>query len=264
MFELTRTKFPNAHFSVSQLEVYLQCPYKYKLTYVDKLKWPMVPMGAAFGDAMHQAIETLNKFLFIDDYKAVVEEAVSLWDGAWDVQLAYSKIEYKKDYGPDSLRRQGRTLITMYFNQFSDWRPQIVEETFEVPIPGRKHRKPKTIRGRMDLVVDDTIVELKTSSRTYAQSEVDNSLQLTTYAWAYKQLYGRLPIELKTVVLVRTKVPKICTLVTQRTEQDCEELMGIIAPVIRAIKLKTFHKNYISKYGCGSCTFRTICRGEKE
>lgn len=263
MFELVRTKFPNGHFSSSQLGLYLQCPYKYKLTYIDKLEWPKVPMGAAFGDAMHKTIEMLNKFLFTD-YEADVEEAIALWDGAWDLQLNYSEIEYKKEYGPDSLRRQGGTLIEMYFNQFSYWTPRLIEEAFEVPIPGRRFSKPKTIRGRMDLVVDDTIVEFKTSSRTYAQSEVDNSLQHTMYAWAYQQLYGKLPTELKTVVLVRTKVPKICTLTTIRTERDCEELMEIVNQVIRAIRLKTFYKNYTSKYGCGSCTFRPICRGEEE
>ncbi len=263
MWTICRGKFPNGHFSSSQLELYLQCPYKYKLTYVDKLKWPKVPMGAAFGDAMHKTLEKLNKFLFTD-YKADVEEAIALWDSAWGLQLKYSKIEYKKEYGPDSLRRQGRTLITMYFNQFSDWQPRLIEEAFEVPIPGRRYYKPKTIRGRMDLVVDNTVVEFKTSSRTYAQSEVDNSLQHSMYAWAFRQMYGKLPTELKTVVLVRTKVPKICTLMTIRTERHCEELMELVDQVNRAIRLKTFHKNVNSKYGCGACTFRTICKGEEE
>ena len=37
------------HFSLSQMQTMLSCPYKYKLQYVDKREWDYVPSAVMFG-----------------------------------------------------------------------------------------------------------------------------------------------------------------------------------------------------------------------
>ena len=62
------------HFSVTQLNTYLSCPYKYYLQYEEKLQWEKVPSGVAFGSAMHRTIEEFNRVLTDGgmDEKAVI------------------------------------------------------------------------------------------------------------------------------------------------------------------------------------------------
>ena len=51
------------HFSVTQLNTYLACPYKYYLQYQERLPWEKVPSGVAFGSAIHRTIEGFHKAL---------------------------------------------------------------------------------------------------------------------------------------------------------------------------------------------------------
>ncbi len=70
------------HFSVTQLNTYLACPYKYYLSYEEKLRWEKVPSGVAFGSAMHRAIEEFNGKLNNGgmDEKAAMEFFAKHWD----------------------------------------------------------------------------------------------------------------------------------------------------------------------------------------
>jgi putative RecB family exonuclease len=47
----------NPHLSYSQVSQYLQCPLKYRFSYVDCLEPEFTPAALAFGAAMHSAID---------------------------------------------------------------------------------------------------------------------------------------------------------------------------------------------------------------
>jgi len=258
---LFKSKHPSGHFSLRQLEAYLACPYKYKLMYVDKMRWPKVPSGAAFGIAMHKAIEIINRQRFAAGMftSEDVKHVGNVFDEPWDLELQYSNIEYRNGDDPGRLREQGRTLLKMYVDQFRDLEPSHVEKEFELPIPGRI-LKPKVIKGRIDLIKNGSVWEFKTSSRTTPQADVDASLQHTLYSWAYQEMFRRVPEVLKTVVLVRTKQPKIAVLETHRDKKDHERLMEIMSQVIRGIRHKVFYKNPQSRFGCNYCTFCDVCK----
>ncbi len=144
-----------------------------------------------------------------------------------------------------------------------------MEEEFRLPIPGRRPisgqrlLRPRVIKGRIDLVIDGEVVEVKTSRQSYNQKGVDASLQLTLYSWAYRHLYRKEERVLKTVTLVKTNTPKIQIVETHRDEADHDRLMRIMKNVIRAIRMRVFYKNTNTRYGCGSCVYRDVCMQQK-
>jgi len=118
------------------------------------------------------------------------------------------------------------------------------------------------MKGRLDLVTSDGIVEVKTSSRSTNSHDVDASLQLTMYSWAYRQMYGKAEETLKNVTLIKTNTPKLQITETRREEVDHEVLMALVRQVIRAVKKKVFYKNPNTRYGCRFCVYHNICQGE--
>jgi len=257
-----RSGFPNGHFSLRQLETYIACPHQYWLAYVRKMKWPKTPAGAAFGSAMHRAIEKINRIIFL---KQMLDEelAFKLFADEWELELEYNQpIEYKNNDDPESLLEKGKELVELYLEHFGDIKPKAVEQEFELPIPGRRWFKPRTIKGRLDLIVDGELLEFKTSSKSASQNDVDVPLQLMLYSWAYRQLYGHEEEVLKTVVLIKTKTPKIQIIDSHCTTDDHEMLMEMIDQVIKSIRHKIFFKNPNTRYGCSFCTYCDVCRRE--
>jgi len=48
--------YPRDHISVSQINLYLMCPLKYRFIYVDELPRLFKPEGLAFGSAIHSTV----------------------------------------------------------------------------------------------------------------------------------------------------------------------------------------------------------------
>ena len=72
------------------------------------------------------------------------------------------------------------------------------------------------------------VVEIKTTSRAFSESEVATSLQPTCYASALHDLTGQGPL-VEYTVLVKTKVPKVQRIEAIRTIPDFRRLGDIIA-----------------------------------
>ena len=250
------------HFSVTQLNTYLACPYKYYLAYEERLQWEKVPSGVAFGSAMHRTIEEFNKALSNGgmDEKAVI----AFFADQWSREVKREEVEYRKPDEQEELMDKGKRLVQLYSQQFADMKPQAVERTFRLPILDIStglFEGSRDILGKIDLISDDGVIELKTSARSINQREVDASLQLTLYSWAYRMIHGQEEKSLKTVALLKTAKSAIQTIETCRTAEDHSRLMELISQVIRAVELRVFYRNPATRYGCDGCVYRTACGG---
>jgi hypothetical protein len=250
------------HFSVTQLRTYLECPYKYYLSYEEKLQWEKVPSGVAFGSAVHKAVEGLNRALTDGgmDEKAVI----ALFESQWRTETKREGIEYRNPDESEELMDKGKRLVQLYYQQFGEMKPQAVERTFRLPILDVStglFESSRDILGKIDLIADDGVLELKTSARSINQREADTSLQLTLYSWAYRMIFGREEKSLRTVALLKTAKSAIQTIETCRTAEDHSRLMELISQVIRAVELRVFYRNPATRYGCDGCVYRIACGG---
>jgi len=250
------------HFSVTQLNTYLSCPYKYYLAYEEKLQWEKVPSGVAFGSAMHRAIEEFNRKL--SDGGMDEKTAIAFFADQWNAESGREEIEFRNPDEREQLMDKGRRLVQLYSQQFAGMKPQAVERSFRLPIldiSTGAFEASRDILGRIDLVADSGVIEIKTSGRSINQRTVDTSLQLTLYSWAYRLVYGEEEKSLKTVALLKTAKPSVQIVETCRTTEDHSRLMELISQVIRAVELRVFYRNPATRYGCDGCVYRIACGG---
>lgn len=85
-----------------------------------------------------------------------------------------------------------------------------MELFFEIPLLDLQTRSfgESVVQGRIDLISEGSVYEIKSSSRSLRQEDADRSLQITFYAWAYQYLYGR-PARSLHIINVKTKDLKI-------------------------------------------------------
>ena len=248
------------HFSVSQLTTYLNCPAKYRFGYIEKLPWEFQPADMVFGTVCHQTVAHFHAT------KCELEQMVADFERRWEREVAETDNLRFRSLNAKQLQTRGKELMTSYHQQFSSIVPQDVELFFELPMldinTGRYVEQ--TIQGRIDLVSEETVYEIKTSGKSYTQDQADTSLQLTFYSWAYQYLYGKPASGLKLIALVKTKVPKIQVLETKREMADYSRLYSLMTGVINAIQKGVFYPNPMTVYGCGNCQFQQLCSGKED
>lgn len=251
-------KEDRAHFSYSQLSTMLMCPYKYYLQYVARRGWDIVPSAVSFGGAIHKAIQVFHSDLkshtangkYSDEFK-----------NTFSADADKNNVVFRDSDEFGSLMERGETLITQYVDTFSDLKPTEVEMEFRLPLvnsyTGDLHSKD--VVGKIDLIADGGIFELKTGSSAMPKSAVDENLQLILYGWAYKMLYGRKPEKLVLVNLVKTKTPKIQVLDTEINPEKERKLLHLIFSVNEAIEKECFYPNPRGGYGCSGCSYALTC-----
>jgi putative RecB family exonuclease len=252
------------HFSASQLICYLQCPLQYHFQYEMGIAWDKTPSAVLFGSAIHKGVEAINKGLMnggVDMALAKTEFAVD-----WKDQTSSDEITWKED--PSELYQKGGQLLELYADEMKGQKPTEVELPFRLPLVDPKTGlfiKQRDFVGKIDAIfTDDTIVEIKTTSRSPAQQEVDQNTQITFYSWAYRMLYGKPEKVIKVVNLVKTKDPKVVVVETQRTEREHSWLLATTFQVLRAIENKLFYPNPIGGFGCFNCQYQQHCKEDND
>jgi putative RecB family exonuclease len=249
------------HFSVSQLTCYLQCPLQYYFQYELGMAWEKTPSAVVFGSTIHTAVEAINRGL-MEGQPIKNIEAENVFLDSWKYNLKENQISWKED--PTELSEKGKVLIQLYYDQMRYEKPTDVELPFRLPLidplSGLFVEK-RDVVGKIDaIVVEDTIIEIKTSGKSPVQQEIDQNIQLTLYSWAYRMLFGSNERNIKVISLVKTKEPKIVVTETQRTKRDHSWLIATIAQVIRGIELRLFYPNPIGGFGCFNCQYNTYCK----
>lgn len=252
------------HFSITQLTAYLNCPAQYRYAYIERLPWEFQPADLLFGSICHQTIADFHRKQK-DEMTITQDELVADFEERFKKAVISTENLRFRSLSEKQLLQRGKRLIQLYHKQFSGFLPQDVELFFELPmldlVTGQYAEQ--TIQGRIDLISDSTVYELKTSGRAYTQDKADESLQLTFYAWAYQYLYGKPAQNLKLIALVKTQSPKIQILETKREMADFTHLYQLMDGIMSAIEKEIFYPNPMSVYGCQNCQFQQACKGEK-
>ena len=118
--------------------------------------------------------------------------------------------------------------------------------------------------GAFDLVMEDesgviTIVDHKTSSRAYADSDVDKSMQMTLYQMAARANgFNNREILLRFDCLIKTKTPKFEQYYTTRTVKDEIRTARKLIAVLDGIKKGVFVPNE-ENWRCAGCSYKSSC-----
>lgn len=209
------------HLSVSSVQLYRRCPLAWKRRYVDGVEETASP-AMAFGKAFALALEAHHN--------------------GEDGDTAFARAHARTGNAlPGALF--GLRLLELYRQRFNfRGRP---EHPFSLYLPDRT-RVPVPITGIVDLECDTEILEFKTARNPWSQARADAEYQSAVYGWAFEQLHGRPPEQVRYLVF-STRSVDVQDLLTHPTMSDLR--------LFELAAISTWNGITTGRFaGCGRCS----------
>lgn len=262
--------------SYSQISTYRRCPKQYEFAYVKKVP-RAISAGESFGSSMHNTLKRWGELelnqqgstiprehqltLFIDKHDAPRERLdlttlLNLWNdcfiaqgygGTSDMDAAFQRGKQSLERFFDWWKRERRTVISIE-QSFKIMVRSSTAASYLSIVSGRLDRIEKSSNGQL------TVIDYKTS-QPRLQTEVDDDLQLSLYALACEELYGKLPRDL---MLLFIGSEEIVERRTTRTPEQLHTARELVASIGTCIELADFAATPTSEK-CRSCPYREMC-----
>jgi putative RecB family exonuclease len=204
--------------SASQLTAYTMCPRKYAFSYVYELTPEFTSTSLIMGSAFHSTVGWWYEER-LAGRTPTIPRARDIFVSDLLAEAAGAEVRWKTAT-PEALEAEGLTLIELYLTKYGELDVTHVEAPFRVdlkdPTTGEIVGRP--FRGYFDLVLaDQTVVELKTSSKGWSEFDLIRHLQVGGYAFVLNAREG-IPAKLDIHVVVRLKKePRVETFRVERT-----------------------------------------------
>jgi len=231
------------HISVSQINLFLMCPLKYRFNYVDGLPKPFKPADLAFGSSIHAAVEWWHRHR-TNGTEPGWQDTVRIFEADMQAQ-SFETLNFKNGDSLESLLEKGKQLLAVYLKNFKGEAVRAVELPFRVPLidPETGEALEVPLDGYIDLIeTDDTIVELKTAAKVYSLIELVQHIQITAYDYAFRWLYNRKP-KLRIDILTKGNNPAMHSFELSRDEKSLVRFIHIAKAVLKAIQSGQFYPN---------------------
>ncbi len=240
---------PSANFvtglSASAIEIYEECPLRFKL----EREWNLpreVSASLHYGAAMHGVLRT-----FYDAQR--LQREISDDELVEQFRSALASAGIADRYQYELYLRQGNEQLRQFFEFARSAPPPEVIETerkFEMQVGSAK------LTGRVDRIDrtgPDTvaIVDYKTG-KPKSQEDADKSLQLSLYALAARETWGK-----RADRLVFHNIENNMPVSTTRTDAELEAAKARVEEVAEGIARGEFPPN--PKYHCVFCPYRNLC-----
>ena len=230
-----------------QLDDYKTCPLKYK--YVHILRLPVLQHHTViYGRAIHAAIEAYYKRR-LDGKTMTAKELLKTFEASWTGEgfLSREHEERRLEAGREALKR-------FHEEEKKKPLPTHVEKEFSFMLGNDR------ITGRWDLVYEKEgealIADVKTSeirNQQKAQERVKESLQLSIYALAYREISGKLPEWVELRFLESGLVAR-----DKRSSSDIEKTIAHIKELSAGIRSRDFTAKPAYQ-SCRYCAYKDIC-----
>ena len=203
------------YISPSRLNLWLRCPLAFKARYIEGIRTPTTP-ALFVGTRVHDALELHYRHRQLGiamDTSRIVQHVTESWDEA----IAAEDMQLDSADESQQLKQQAAGLVQAYLAQVDDQepRPIAVETSLEIPLvdPTTGEDLGIPLLGVVDLILDDTagprICDFKTAAKSAAPFEVTHEIQLSSYAYLFRQATGRKEGGLEIRSLIKTKTPKV-------------------------------------------------------
>ncbi len=245
-------------YSHSSLSCYEQCPYKFKLRYIDKVETEVGESIEAFlGKRVHEVLEKLYRDLMFEKLDTLEDLLVFLrkeWERNWSDDI----VIINGDYTSENYLRMAERYITDYYNRyypFNQGRTIALEERVLIDL-GEGYRLQGFI-DRLTYTGDGCyeIHDYKTNSRLPMAESIKQDRQLALYMIGVKDRYP----DVRDVKLVWHFLAFDKEVVSTRSDEELERLKSETRELIKKIESdKTFETKPSNL--CDWCEFKPICR----
>lgn len=244
-------------YSYTRLSTYRQCPYRYKLRYIDRI--PEVKTVEQFmGSMVHKALERLYKNL-ISAKIIPIEDILSYYNKNWEKNGDDNIKFVRKDFSYDDYRALGEKCIRDYYEcyyPFDQSRTIFVEKRVSFALDKDGRYKIHGFIDRLAIASDGAyeIHDYKTNGRLPAQKDKDEDKQLTLYQIGVKDMWP----DARTIRLFWHYLVFNKEMSSSRADEDIEKLKAEKIALINEIESATefFPRESLL---CSWCSYQSIC-----
>jgi len=212
--------------SYTQFSAWSECPHKWKLMYIDKMRQPP-NIHLAFGSAMHETLQEYLDLMYNKSIKAADEFAIYE-----DFQERFMKMygDYKEQIGDNFTTKKeltefvndGLNILEFFIQRrqmhFSKRGTRLLGVEMPILTPPHKDHPNIMLYGKLDLVFYDedlqkvSIWDIKTSTRGWTKWDKENKIktaQMVLYKRYFAEQYN-IPVESIDCkyFIVKRKIPK--------------------------------------------------------
>ena len=249
-----------ATYSHSRISTYENCPYKYKLHYIDKVKVDVLTTIEAFmGDMVHQTLEhlyKLKKFKKRVALNVLIKFYRDLWDKNYSDDILIVKAE-KEKVTANNYKKMGEKYITHYYERMKPFEEMTIlglETQDRMTLPDGNQWHVRIDKLGCDSEGNYFVCDYKTNSRMKDQEEADEDRQLALYSIWVKDKFK----DAKSVKLVWHMLAFNKEVISERTDEQLAKLQQEVIELIKKIEnAKDFPTNVTAL--CNYCGFRSIC-----
>ena len=246
-------------YSHSRLSTFNQCPFKYKLKYIDNID-PIIKdtIETFLGSIVHQTLEQLYQNL-LTGHINTLDDLLSSFYHKWYEQWNNEILIVKKKYSMKHYQLLGKQYITDYYHQyepFNTTKTISVEERIIFSLDEEKNYQMKGYIDRLSELKPGyyEIHDYKTTSRLPSQNQLDNDRQLAIYALGLKQKY----VDVKDITLVWHFLKFNKEMQSKRSDQQLSKLSSQLISLIDIIEnTKEYPRN--PSMLCHWCSYKPIC-----
>lgn len=207
-------------------------------------------VAALLGTAIHEAIELkydqdINP---VGTFQRVMSDTITQWEED------KVKINYANYYttalkiGTDILRKFDWSL----FN------PIALEQEFTLPFPNAQN-PIANVKGFIDMIdIDGSVIDHKSKSKAPAQDELDHDPQFILYAWAYEQIYGKMPYR---VIWNHVRTAKLY--VANVTHNYNDKIAQLTEDILAMLNNTQYARRQLDRVCKTECSFYVLCYGER-
>jgi putative RecB family exonuclease len=246
-------------YSHSRLSCFENCPFKFKLKYIEKVR-PETETGieAFLGCQVHETLEKLYtdlKFQKTMTLKELLAVFNDLWAKNWNSRIVIVRSEYKQE----NYRKMGEKFITDFYKRyhpFGNGRTIGLEKRIVINLDKAGKYKLQGYIDRISYAGKGVynIHDYKTNANLTTQNYLDRDRQLALYAMAIKRDYK----DCKKINLIWHFLAFDKEVSSRRTIKQMKELKKDTIKLIQRIeKEKNFKPNKTTL--CNWCEFKPMC-----
>jgi len=248
-----------AMYSHSKISTFENCPYQYKLKYIDKIE-PEIPttIEAFMGSMVHEALKKLY-----EDKKyqkeVSVESVLRYYGYLWEKEYSEDILVVKKDRGltADHYRKMGEKFIIDYYMKYKPFNKFTIlglETQDRLTLPDGNQWHIRIDKLGCDNSENYYVCDYKTSSRMLYQEDADSDRQLAMYAkWVKDKFKDAKSVKLLWHMLAFNK-----EVISERNEQQLEKLQQDIMNKIKEVESATEFPTNVTAL-CNYCGYKSIC-----
>ncbi|MFH1889532.1 MAG: PD-(D/E)XK nuclease family protein [Nanoarchaeota archaeon] len=246
-------------YSNSRVTAFENCPYQYKLRYIDKKKPEISTTIEAFmGDMVHQSLDDLYKR---KKFKQRVAEAslIKFYRDLWAKNYSEDILIAKEDQGltADNYRKMGEKFLSDYYKRMKPFEEMTIlglETQDRMTLPDGNQWHVRIDKLGCDNEGNYFVCDYKTNARMKDQEEADSDRQLAMYSIWVKDRFK----DCKSVKLIWHMLAFNKDAISERTEEQLERLQNELVEKIKEIEnAKEFPTNVTAL--CNYCGFKSEC-----